>query len=67
MVGHDNGYEASGGGLMMDGGCSGIYVGGCGCRDGGCNGVCGIIIPVAAMVARQLVDSCGDYCKCCAC
>jgi len=51
VVGYDNGYEASGGGLMMDGGCSGIYVGGCGCRDGGCNGVCGNGTCSGAVVA----------------
>ncbi len=38
---YDNGYEARGGGLMMDGGCSGVYLGGCVCFVGGYNGVCG--------------------------
>jgi hypothetical protein len=41
VVGYDNGYEASGGGLRIDAGCSGICVGGCGGCFCGFSGVCG--------------------------
>ncbi len=51
MVGYDNGYEASRGGLRIDGGCSGIFVVGCGVCFGDGNVVCGNGTCSGAVVA----------------